>query len=326
MKNKDCELVKDLLPSYIDNLTSDETNEFIEAHIKSCPECKAYLDELQKSTSTDEKEKSKKFVKFAKKNKRKMRILKSIVFLVLAVIFVNYVRNVVIYTSIVKKNEESRASTNYHYQSYMYYKDLIMFAEYYVKDNKALWTNSIVHFDDSEKNSSCIHYFDGTTMYYYDKDPLTNIKYYISHEGTFDEIYFPFKEGYEALTVNPFLASIPLKITSSKANNRDCYKLDMWLGSNGNRSILVEKNTGLWVRDLMHFNKPHQVTTNLTDVFTDYYINLNVVTDDDLKVPNVEEYKPIEEVQKEIEKAWFDYYVEQGEEIPENLQYLLEEK
>ena len=47
MKNKDCELVKDLLPSYVDGLTSDETNEFIESHVKECPECKALLNDMK---------------------------------------------------------------------------------------------------------------------------------------------------------------------------------------------------------------------------------------------------------------------------------------
>ena len=33
--NNECKIVEDLLPNYIDNLTSETTNEFIEAHIKS---------------------------------------------------------------------------------------------------------------------------------------------------------------------------------------------------------------------------------------------------------------------------------------------------
>ena len=36
MKNKECNLVKDLLPNYIDKVTSNETNVFIEEHLKNC--------------------------------------------------------------------------------------------------------------------------------------------------------------------------------------------------------------------------------------------------------------------------------------------------
>ena len=33
---KDCKIVQDLLPNYIENLTNEETNEFINKNIKSC--------------------------------------------------------------------------------------------------------------------------------------------------------------------------------------------------------------------------------------------------------------------------------------------------
>ena len=39
MKEKrDCKIVQDLLPNYIENLTNEETNHFIEEHLKECPE------------------------------------------------------------------------------------------------------------------------------------------------------------------------------------------------------------------------------------------------------------------------------------------------
>lgn len=38
-----CAIVRDLLPSYVDGLTSQETNEAIEAHLSVCPDCAAQL-------------------------------------------------------------------------------------------------------------------------------------------------------------------------------------------------------------------------------------------------------------------------------------------
>ena len=35
----DCEIVKDLLPNYIESLTSRATNDYIKNHIKNCPNC-----------------------------------------------------------------------------------------------------------------------------------------------------------------------------------------------------------------------------------------------------------------------------------------------
>ena len=37
----DCKLVEDLMPLYADDLTSPETNEWIETHLAECPECRA---------------------------------------------------------------------------------------------------------------------------------------------------------------------------------------------------------------------------------------------------------------------------------------------
>jgi len=55
MKNDKCYLIRDLLPSYIDELTGEETNKEIENHLNECPDCKkAY--ESMKSDIPGEKE------------------------------------------------------------------------------------------------------------------------------------------------------------------------------------------------------------------------------------------------------------------------------
>ena len=40
MKNEKCYLIKDLLPSYIDEICTEETNEIIKKHLEECPDCK----------------------------------------------------------------------------------------------------------------------------------------------------------------------------------------------------------------------------------------------------------------------------------------------
>ena len=36
---KDCKIVQDLLPNYVENLTTKETNQFIENHLENCKDC-----------------------------------------------------------------------------------------------------------------------------------------------------------------------------------------------------------------------------------------------------------------------------------------------
>ena len=82
--DKNCKLVKDLLPSYIDDVTSKETKEFIEEHLKECKDCKKHLDEMN-SELDKEKVKDIETVKEIKKYKRKIFTLK---FLVIAVVLI----------------------------------------------------------------------------------------------------------------------------------------------------------------------------------------------------------------------------------------------
>lgn len=47
----ECEVARDLIPLYIEGLTSEGSNEFLLNHIKDCSECKEVFDELQKDIS-----------------------------------------------------------------------------------------------------------------------------------------------------------------------------------------------------------------------------------------------------------------------------------
>ena len=47
MKNE-CDVVKDLLPSYAEDLLSDNTNQFVKEHLDSCQECRKVYDGMKK--------------------------------------------------------------------------------------------------------------------------------------------------------------------------------------------------------------------------------------------------------------------------------------
>lgn len=51
MKLVDCNIIKDLLPSYIDKLLSKESNNLVESHIQTCKECRKVL--MDMSTEKD---------------------------------------------------------------------------------------------------------------------------------------------------------------------------------------------------------------------------------------------------------------------------------
>lgn len=47
MKKTPCEVIKDLLPLYIDDICSEKSKEIIEEHLLECEECRNYLDSIK---------------------------------------------------------------------------------------------------------------------------------------------------------------------------------------------------------------------------------------------------------------------------------------
>ena len=45
--NKHCEVIRDLLPLYADEVCSERSRELIEEHLRDCPECSAMLEQLR---------------------------------------------------------------------------------------------------------------------------------------------------------------------------------------------------------------------------------------------------------------------------------------
>ncbi len=65
-----CEVIRDLLPSYIDKLTSDNVKESVEYHLKNCSECKKKYDYLKSTYNIiclDENKEDKQLMKTAKR-------------------------------------------------------------------------------------------------------------------------------------------------------------------------------------------------------------------------------------------------------------------
>ena len=51
-----CEIIKDLLPLFIDNLCSNDSKAAIEEHIKICDNCKTELQNMQMSLTANNRE------------------------------------------------------------------------------------------------------------------------------------------------------------------------------------------------------------------------------------------------------------------------------
>lgn len=93
MKHKlPCELIQDLFPSYIDDLTSDITNVLLEEHVKECEKCREILRMMQETIAGTVAVEEKREIDFLKKTKRinRKKIWGSIIgtFVVIVTIYV----------------------------------------------------------------------------------------------------------------------------------------------------------------------------------------------------------------------------------------------
>ncbi len=53
MRSVDCDVIKDLLPSYIDKISSASTNNLIEKHLQTCKSCNKALNDMSKETNIE---------------------------------------------------------------------------------------------------------------------------------------------------------------------------------------------------------------------------------------------------------------------------------
>ena len=84
-EKKDCKIVQDLLPNYLEHLTVEETNTYINEHISTCEECKDMLSNMEKEIKICGEKREERPVKFFKKYNRKIKALSGIILAIIII-------------------------------------------------------------------------------------------------------------------------------------------------------------------------------------------------------------------------------------------------
>ena len=160
MKEKrDCKIIQDLLPNYIERLTNEETNHFIEEHLKECTECQHIFENMQKELKVNTTKRDEREVKYMKKFSSKMKLLKFII-LTLTVIYVIIVgRRTFIMTSLSEKAKEHQSYNNYYAKLYSYQGNSLTITESYNKGKDYLTT--MTRFVNNNQIQKIIYYKKG---------------------------------------------------------------------------------------------------------------------------------------------------------------------
>ncbi len=89
MKELSCAVIRDLLPSYFDKITSEETKEIVSEHLKGCKECSEMLNNMNKDIGENDFNQNEQidFLNGFRKNK-KNAIIKTILIVIIIMLII----------------------------------------------------------------------------------------------------------------------------------------------------------------------------------------------------------------------------------------------
>ena len=254
-----CKIVQDLLPNYIENLTSEETNSFVESHLNECEECTEIYNNMKKNIDMEKSKVDKREVKYIKKYNKKLKVFKILAIIVLIVILaiaIHTTRNFIIVRGLQNNISKYVNSTNHHIKTITKESnEIILISNYYIKDNKqaALIERNVggqinrisIYGPKDQKDKK------GFNTYTESDDSKVVRK---ETEGGW--ITVQIYNGVESDSIwHTILASIFAFIRSENVNGKDCYVVSnfpsyMNLAYEGKNEYYIEKNTGLMIKSV----------------------------------------------------------------------------
>lgn len=274
MKEKrECKIIQDLLPNYIEKLTNEETNNYIEEHFKECLECKQVFEDLQKELNFNTTEKrDKREVKYIKKFNMRLKLLRNTLIVIIAIFVINISRKTIILTNLSNKGSTFQNENNVFANIISYNTNGEMnILKSYCKDGKYLRT---INFYSEEKGIIKL------TTFKSDNEEFTliedgNIKKISQRENLGEETSItPVAFTSENLLVNLYFA-VTRSIDKVKLGGTECYMIKY-----GTFEEFVNVATGLPVKRI----------DNENNLIIDYHYEYGVVKDSDIVRPDTTEY------------------------------------
>lgn len=272
---KECKIIQDLLPNYIEKLTNEETNQYIEKHIEECEECRKALENMQKDIKMSDEKRDDREVKYIKKFSTKMRTLK-LILLAIIVLFVLLIgRRMIIMLSLSEKAQQK--SNNYYAKLYSYQGDSLTVTESYNLGEDYLTIMN--KYSNDGPNRKLIWYQKGGEKIFLSE--YDGKKYILDSEGMMGGKIIPVTYVEKGFLFNLYYALF-VGVDSTYCNGKQCYSIK---GDNYERYI--DKETGLAIRSI---DKSDKAITRQTDTIVDYEYKLNSVQETDIKRPNTTGY------------------------------------
>lgn len=277
MNEKECKLVQDLLPNYIEKLTSEESEKIIGEHLKECLECKKILENMQNDIVLKSKEQCKKETKYMKKYSNRLKIFRlfGLTLLVILLAFVvNTTRKYIILNDLYNKAkiyEIKEDADNYHITQIGIKKGIISYVEEYAKEDKRIRYHS--SYSNNEKGSLKreIFYKDAKESFGLKEDGKNKIKENITTIGKL------VVQNTDMTLDNSFITAMHSKVEKIKFRDKECYMVQQYLWE-----YIIEADTGILLRMVSEYENE--------SIIQEYYKEIGNVQDSDVARPDTTGY------------------------------------
>ncbi len=285
---RECKIIQDLLPSYIENLTTKETKAYIEEHLEKCQNCKQVLERMKQEFNLNITKKDNREVKYIKKFNKKINILKLIISLILVVFIILTARKVIIISSLSKNAENTINTSNYHTVTYSYYlEDYSKTEVFSLGDKKKIITTQR---KDNGVNKITIFARKNESSTENDNKYIANIYREVKDEkdGKIEKVVNLNQEI--EIFVNPqnvtktenylqlFVYSILSSVKDTTFNGEECYYISNFKSVNNNldQGMYVNKSTGLPISSIAYEYKNPDGTRGRVPT-SDYIYEFNFI-------------------------------------------------
>ena len=302
MKNeRNCKIIQDLLPNYIENLTNKDTNIFIEEHLNTCNNCKNILENMKNDLKINNLHRDNREIKYMKKYNNKMKILQIIILTVILLFITLTLRKIIIISDLSNKAEKTKMATNYHEISYSYNLGNYSKEETFRLDNKK---KIIITQLTEDGNISTITMFANKVSNENDSDNMYSVNIYVNSPEGKKAILNKSMEIYDNLQ-NPFYTenwwqllkySVLASIKTTNFNGNQCYYLANFKNpySYNFEGIYANKETGFPLSTIAYeYKNSNEISDDFPkrEPLHEYVLELNTVIESDFSEPNINEYE-----------------------------------
>ncbi len=266
-EKRNCKIVQDLLPNYIEKLTNEETNNFIEEHLRECAECQKIFENMKKDIQVKNTKRDNREVKYIKKYNSKLKLLRNILLIIIILFVIIIGRKTIILTNLSKKAQECQNSQNYYLRLEIFGEGTMKIMDTYKKQDKILmtWTT---YSQDNEKIKQIFYKSGDERISLIDNGKTKTLK----EMG--DISVQPISFTSDIFLDNLYMA-FTTNIDKINLNGKQCYII-----KDGNTEKFIDVNTGLAIK----------MIDNQNNKTVDYKYESGVVKDTDISKPDTTGY------------------------------------